>query len=109
MQEIQFKKVPSILAVIISNQNATISNKLKMTDLTGQSSTLKLVGVIYHGDFHFTSQVIDNNKDVWFNDGIETGASCDFKGKLRDVSSENLNFADDGRKAVALIYHKLKT
>lgn len=39
-------------------------------------NTFKLIGIIYFGNFHFTSRIIDNSGNIWYNDSIETGQRC---------------------------------
>ena len=34
---------------------------------------MKLHGIVYFGNFQFTSHIIDSEENVWFHDGMVTG------------------------------------
>jgi hypothetical protein len=63
----------------------------------------KLCGVIYFGDSHFTSRVINDNGMVWFHDGRVTREKMTYEGILDSTFS--LNQCRD-KEAVAAIYVK---
>ena len=46
-------------------------------------------GLIYHGDFHFTSHIIGSDSNVWYNDGITTGSTCENEGDFDKLSTGN--------------------
>ncbi|EJD35910.1 hypothetical protein AURDEDRAFT_21949, partial [Auricularia subglabra TFB-10046 SS5] len=41
-----------------------------------------LVGLVYHGGFHFVSRYLDDRGHVWFHDGMSNGGSCLLEGPL---------------------------
>jgi hypothetical protein len=41
----------------------------------GKTVVLDVRGLIYHGDFHFTSCIIRIDGIVWYHDGMTRGAS----------------------------------
>jgi hypothetical protein len=49
-----------------------------------------LKGIVYLGDFHFTSQIITSDNKVWFHDGIETRDNCQYNGKLDIYNGSDL-------------------
>lgn len=49
--------------------------------------TFNLRGLIYWGDFHFVSCMVDKSGQVWFHDGITTGPSCEWE-QTMDLSSD---------------------
>ena len=63
----------------------------------------RLCGVIYFGDSHFTSHVINDNHMVWFHDGRVTCEKMTYEGMLDNTFS--LNQCGD-KEAVAAIYVK---
>ena len=51
---------------------------------------LQLKGMVYHGDFHFTSCIVSSDGVVWFNDGITTERQCKKDGDLETMSSRKV-------------------
>jgi hypothetical protein len=52
-----------------------LQNKLIDIQLQNVQHRLRLAGVVYYGQHHFTAQIIlsDSDGQVWFYDGIDTG------------------------------------
>src|SRR6202789_702409 len=67
MQPIGFKSAPSVLIFEINSRNIKLSKTLKF-EQEGETVVLDVRGLIYHGDFHFTSCIIGT-------DGMTTGSS----------------------------------
>ena len=55
-------------------------------NINDQYITYNLRGVIYFGDHHYTSGMINKDGLVWFHDGIATGRSVIFEGHLSNLS-----------------------
>ena len=53
--------------------------------------TLYLRGVVYYGNHHYTSRIIDIDRNVWFNDGMTTGRSSQSQGSAMKVKSKYFN------------------
>jgi hypothetical protein len=51
---------------------------------------LDVRGLIYHGEFHFTSHIIGTDGIVWYHDGMTTGDSFENEGYFGNFSSRNL-------------------
>ncbi|KAJ7633729.1 hypothetical protein B0H17DRAFT_961649 [Mycena rosella] len=65
---------------------------------------MKLRGVIYGGQGHFTSRIIDRAGNMWFHDGISTGRQCMSEGVLI-LTSDLMSLQSCGQKnAVAVVY-----
>ena len=64
---------------------------------------LQLKGMVYHGDFYFTSHIVSSDGVVWFNDGITTGRQCKKDGDLETMSSRKVMNCR-GKKLVLEIY-----
>ena len=62
-QPISFKSAPSILVFEINSQNMKISETLKFVQ-DNETVVLHVRGLIYHGNFHFTSHIIGNDNNV---------------------------------------------
>ena len=63
---------------------------------------LQLKGMVYHGDFHFTSCIVSSDGAVWFNDAMTTRRQCEEDGDLETMSSRKL-MKCRGRKLVLAI------
>src|SRR5882762_3706944 len=60
-----------------------------------------LKGIVYAGDFHYTSRVCANGL-VWFHDGMVTGRSCTYEGKLNVFTDSDLSVCNG--KTSSLLY-----
>ena len=78
----QFQDYPSVLVFEINSRNIKVSKTLKF-EQEGEIVVLDVKGLIYHGDFHFTSCIIGT-------DGMTTGSSCENEGDFDKFSSKNL-------------------
>ncbi|KZP04092.1 hypothetical protein FIBSPDRAFT_767963 [Athelia psychrophila] len=71
---IRYESVPRIMACGLDDYSAKIDDELKVG---GHRKTLKLRGIIYYKDYHFTSRIWDANGAVWFHDGKTSGVRCE--------------------------------
>jgi len=68
---------------------------------------MKLHGIVYFGNFHFTSHIIDSEENVWFHDGMVTGktsAGSANNGKLYEYTTESMKTCK-GKNAVIYTVH----
>ncbi|TFK45244.1 hypothetical protein OE88DRAFT_1600301, partial [Heliocybe sulcata] len=65
-----------------------------------------LRGIVYFGDFHFTSRFIDSEGNIWYNDGITTGRQCMKEGNISTTSITTLLTAQR-RTATLAIYAQI--
>jgi hypothetical protein len=89
MQPISFKSVLNVLIFEINSRNIKLSKTLKF-EQEGETVVLDVRGLIYYGDFHFTSHIIGTDGIVWYHDGMTTGSSCESEGNFDKLSSRNL-------------------
>src|SRR5882762_10029565 len=61
-----------------------------------------LKGIVYAGDFHYTSRVCAKGL-VWFHDGMVTGRSCTYEGKLNVFTDSDLSVCN-GKTSSLIIY-----
>ena len=61
-----------------------------------------LKGIVYAGDFHYTSRICANGL-VWFHDGMVTGRSCTYEGKLNVFTDSDLSVCN-GKTSSLIIY-----
>jgi len=85
VQPINFKSTPSVLVFEINSRNIKVSKTLKF-EQEGETVVLDVRGLIYHGDFHFTSRIIGNDGIVWYHDGMTTGVVV----KMREILTSSL-------------------
>ena len=105
MQPISFKSTPSVLIFEINSRNIKVSKTLKF-EQEGEFEVLDVRGLIYHGDFHFTSCIIGNDGIVWYHDGMTTGSSCENEGDFDKMSSRNL-LKWKGKKLILVVYARV--
>jgi hypothetical protein len=84
-----YKQVPPILILEYPFKNIVTSHTLEFKTNSG-INTLKLRGIIYHSQYHFTSRVVSLKNQVWYHDGMVIGRSCINEGHLNNISNENL-------------------
>src|SRR5258705_7083022 len=89
MQPISFKTIPSVLVFEINSRNIKVSKTLKF-EQEGETVVLDVRGLIYHGDFQFTSHIIGTDGIVWYHDGVTAGSSCEIEGDFDKFSSKKL-------------------
>jgi hypothetical protein len=105
MQPISFKSAPNVLIFEINSRNIKLSKTLKF-EQEGETVVLDVRGLIYHGDFHFTSRIIGTDGIVWYHDGMTTGSRCESEGDFDKLSSRNL-LKCKGKKLILVVYAKV--
>src|SRR5437016_2389015 len=64
--------MPSLFVFENSNQVLHI-NLFINVQMQNDQHRLRLAGVVYYGQHHFTGQIILSDGQIWFYDGIDTG------------------------------------
>lgn len=100
----QFEIVPKVIVFAVDNASVKVSKKICFLEDEKQV-VFGLKGVIYTGDFHFTSRVFSNGV-VWFHDGMTTGRHCKYEGKLADFSDSELSSCNG--KTLSLVVYAQK-
>ena len=78
-----------------------MSKKIKYID-ENERTVLKLRGLIYYGNFHFTCRIISDNGVIWFHDGMINGRITIFDGKLDEITSKELHTCRGKNLEIAL-------
>ena len=102
---VSFKSVPNVLIFEMNTRNIKLSKTLKF-EQEGEPVILDVRGLIYHGDFHFTSRIIGTDGIVWYHDGMTTGSSCENEGYFDKFSSRNL-LKYKGKKLILVVYARV--
>ena len=105
IQPISFKSAPNVLIFEINSRNIKLNKTLKF-EQEGETVVLDVRGLIYHGDFHFTSCIIGTDGIVWYHDGMTTGSSCENEGDFDKFSSRNL-LKCKGKKLILVVYARV--
>ncbi|KAJ7488887.1 hypothetical protein FB451DRAFT_1521657 [Mycena latifolia] len=95
--------VPPILLIDINNDRLKCDKELGF-NCDNSLVKLRLRGIIYGGQSHFTCRFIDKDSNVWFQDGISTGRRCVRETNLTDVEDMTVLQKCGRKKAVAVIY-----
>ena len=101
-ESLSYNQPPKILVMEYPDQNIKSSHTITY-NTNGQTETLRLRGIIYHGNYHFVSQIISNEGNVWYHDGMTTGSICTSKGNISSTSDQKLKFCKK-KKLVLAIY-----
>ena len=89
------------------NRNGAIMDfDVEIMALSNEIHQLRLVGLIYFGQKHFTSRIIDKDKHVWYHDGMITGSRCISEGNVTQILPNDLWFKE-GRIVSVLVYSSL--
>ena len=97
-----FNNMPNILMVTIGASMIGISEHMTFKD--GETLIhMKLRGIVYFGDFHFTSRIIDSNENVWFHDSMVTGQTSSNEGKLHEYTTKSMKTCK-GKNAAVVVY-----
>ncbi|KIJ27630.1 hypothetical protein M422DRAFT_190772 [Sphaerobolus stellatus SS14] len=72
--------------------------------MNGGFHKMVIGGIIYYGQNHFTSRIIDTDGYVFYNDGIMNKKQCIYEGKFINYSPEKL-WTHGFSRASAVIYY----
>jgi len=67
-----------------------------------RNAVLKLKGILYYEDHHFTMQMFESDGNVWFHDGQCNGGKIVNK-SCTGLDSDSLNLSN-GKKALMAVY-----
>jgi hypothetical protein len=97
--------------ILIFNINNWIDIDISLTFIINtEVRKYILKGVIYLGDEHFTSRMIDNSGMIWYHDGISTKSQCISEFNVCDLPNKqwlktiNRNTGFNIKEAVIVIY-----
>ena len=104
--KLTFNKMPNILMVTIGTSMIGISKQMTVKDRETLIH-MKLHGIVYFENIHFTSHIIDSEENVGFHDGMVTGkisvAGSASNGKLYEYTTDSMKTCK-GKNAVVVIY-----
>ncbi|KAJ6481340.1 hypothetical protein C8R47DRAFT_1284520 [Mycena vitilis] len=103
---VAIREVPPLMLFDLNHCKLVLDNELKF-NVDGVVSALRLRGIIYGGQNHFTARFVRQDGSMWFHDGITTGRDC--------VGEVNINTLEDRlvlhkcgeKKAVAAVYARI--
>ena len=98
-----FTDMPSLVVFEFGNQVLHINLLIDIQHHNGHASqSMRLAGVVYYGQHHFTAQNILSDGQFWFYDGVDTGKNLIYSGTV-NLNPPNLSLCR-GKQAVAAIY-----
>ncbi|KAF8224058.1 hypothetical protein L208DRAFT_1513871 [Tricholoma matsutake] len=100
----QLTVAPEMLMFSLNVTGIAISKTVRVKSTNNKDSMLPLKGVVYSGEFHFTSQII-SDKNVWYHDGMTTKSKCWDEGNAASFS-EKTYMSCNNKNAVLAIYAK---
>ena len=74
--------------------------------LSNDGDKYRLCGVIYFGNGHFVSRIVDKSGDIWYHDGAKTGENVQYEKNILNISNHGWQKAKSFL-ASAYIYTKL--
>jgi len=86
---IHFSNQHKIYTVDVTDRHVRLSRTVKI-QASVYAAALHLQSLVYHGDYHFTCQIIDKSGNIWFHDGMTTGRSTLKEGKFGSANQPNL-------------------
>jgi len=97
----RFNVIPKVLVLSVQESSVIVSKRIGIQD-GNNIVVFTLKGVVYFGDFHYTSRIcVDRN--VWFNDGILTGKKSIHEKSLSEFKDAKLSICND--KTVSLVVY----
>ncbi|KAJ7130032.1 hypothetical protein C8R43DRAFT_896500 [Mycena crocata] len=99
------RDIPPIIWFDINHPRLCFNRDIRLESTAGLR-VLRIRGIIYGGQSHFTAKVIDPDGQIWFHDGIGTRGVCIPQGNIQEVDPMSLHKCGE-KNAVAVIYARL--
>ena len=105
LSKLHYVQHPGILVFDHSVYMIKPSKSIKFAGVGNRLIKYKLHGLLYFGNFHFTSRLISAEGDVWYHDGMNMEEECRSQGHRELMKDEDWQTCE-GRKLVMSIYVK---
>jgi hypothetical protein len=99
LRQFHFESIPQVLIFDVEGVEMVIDKEIQIVK-NGKYISMALKGVIYFGEYHYTSRVIVNNQ-VWFHDGLSTGKEMMYEGELHTMTDF---YHSRGKEAHVAVY-----
>ena len=100
----QYDSPPPVVAINTEGQRVPIDTQISIETDGGNISTYVICGVVYLGDFHFVSRIVDKNSTIWYYDGASSEAMNGMKERqIKSTDSYNL-LQCRGKQASLVLY-----
>ena len=60
-----------------------------------KDTAYRLCGMIYFADFHFTTRLITEVDDIWYQDSLDRPQSSVYEGNIESILGKTLNKAKE--------------
>ena len=97
----RFTEMPSLIVFEFGDQVLHIDFFIDLQPKYGQHK-MRLAGVVYYGQQHFTAQIILSDGQIWYYDGITTGRNMIYSGSIHQNPPDMSHCR--GKQASAAIY-----
>ena len=101
--KICFDETPHIFLLEYPHASVKTSHKIKLESFDQTKFELKLRGVVYHGENHFTSRIVESNGKIWYYDGMNMENGCVEDCHLSAISDGGLKKCK-GQNLVLAVY-----
>ncbi|KAI0341023.1 hypothetical protein BDW22DRAFT_1333009 [Trametopsis cervina] len=103
-----FSDVPELFVVNLNRRSTTrvplyINPTVVLPTTQQNGKLLRILGIVYWGANHFTTQLIDRDDTVWYNDGAQTSMRSHYQ-RRGTISTTNLTECEN-RIPRLIIYH----
>jgi hypothetical protein len=89
-RQIFYNDIPPFLVLEYPMTNIQTSHIIRFENDNNDIVPLKLRGIVYHGQHHFTCRIISDDGQIWYHDGVTTAQSCTYEGLLNDINNANI-------------------
>ena len=96
-------KLPFIPVIINTTKKLIIEHNIYI-----HNARYQLYGLIYYGNFHFTSRIIDKYGDIWYNDSMIHQRESIFETNVQNASNEFYYQIDQDKRLSMVIYIKVE-
>ncbi|KAJ7835188.1 hypothetical protein B0H14DRAFT_2363547 [Mycena olivaceomarginata] len=104
---VTLRDVPAIMLIDITHEKLIFDQQITF-NLSGIPIILKLRGIIYGGQNHFTSRFIGRDGSTWFHDGVTTGSNCLPEVNIQSLPDKLALHHCGEKKAVCVVYAREK-
>lgn len=99
-------QTPRLIVFHIPKHKGILDKKIRLKGMNECNTVLHLRGIVYHGNFHFVSRIVTNDKKIWFHDGILTGSNAVAEANITNISDDYLTHCKGKIIALAIYAQK---
>ncbi|KAJ6456242.1 hypothetical protein C8R47DRAFT_1082519 [Mycena vitilis] len=97
------RDVPPLMVLDLTHDKL-VFNELLSFQVQGVAVNMRLRGIVYGGQNHFTCRLIGKDGRMWFHDGITTGRDCVPEVNFRSLQDKLVLHKCGEKKALCVVY-----